>query len=235
MGRTGETVWQDTSDVDEQQEAAPSRLRRAFLWLAAVIMLTALLGQVVAGVLPLASSPSGPRGLSHYENQWIALDYPSTFVVHEPGDSDFKWHPPLYFGGTLVVGLADPEFQRDERYTRLVRISRLEPRPYESLETVMKENYASIDPRWRVDKSPLVAPESLTVSGLAARQKAYRIHWDNAEYDVRDIWVPSNGNLFLISISTRWTENEDVASFQAEADAIVASLVIKRLAPIARR
>jgi hypothetical protein len=233
---------------DETQASRPARptdlVRRAILWLSAVIMLTALVGQVVAGVLPLASpTPGAPGpiaqasspGLSHFENKWIALDYPSHLVAHEERDSDFKWHPPVHFGGQLVVGLADPAFQLNERYTRLIRISRLHPRPHQSLQSVMKENYASIDPRWRVAESPLEAPESLVVSGVAARQQTYRIHWDSVDYDLRDVWIPTDDNLFLISISTRWTEAREVASFQAHADAVLSSLVIKRQVLVARR
>jgi hypothetical protein len=45
--------------------------------------------------------------------------------------------------------------------------------------------------------------------------------------ELHDVWIPKDGELFIITIWTEYTNPEDFAVFQAGADVLIESLLIK--------
>jgi hypothetical protein len=170
---------------------------------------------------------SGEGPLLHFEDQWLALDYPRTWNLHLPGDASFKWHPPIDLGGDLIVALGDPQYRSGDTYFRFIRITRRLKCACDSLQPFIDDSYQSLDLRYPLALSPFKPPETITVSGIDSPQRAYRIYWGEPAYDLRDIWVRQGENLFLISISTGWTDLDDLSAFESLADTILRSLVLK--------
>lgn len=175
---------------------------------------------------PAPTSGADPS-LLHYEDQWLALDYPRGWNIHLPDDASFKWHPPVALEGDLVVGIGDSQYRFNKTYIRFFRILRRLQCACDNVQTVMDESYQSLNLRYPLAESVYKSPEAIVVSGISSPQKSYRIFWGEPAYDLRDIWVRSGENLYIISISTRWSNPEDLAAFEAVADAIVRSIVIK--------
>jgi hypothetical protein len=67
----------------------------------------------------------------------------------------------------------------------------------------------------------------ITVDGLSALQRTYRVYSGEPAYELRDIWIQKDNELFIIAIWTEYTNPDDFAAFQAGADLLLESLHIK--------
>lgn len=177
---------------------------------------------------PTAASTSNANPkLVHFENEWVAFDYPGEFKLHQAGDAAFHWYPDLDLGGELVAGLGDPTEFAYEQYFRSLRIMRRAMPAGSDLQKIMADTYDPGRQRLPLQEGMLKATGPVTVSGLPAYQKTYRVYSGEPAYDLRDIWVQHDGTLYTIAIATGWHNPDSFAAFQALADRWLQSLKIK--------
>ena len=68
----------------------------------------------------------------------------------------------------------------------------------------------------------------ITVNGFSAVQRTYRVYSGEPAYELRDIWLQKENELFIIAIWTEYTNPDDFAAFQAGADLFLKTLQIKK-------
>jgi len=178
------------------------------------------------GILP---TPTMVSALAHFENEWVAFDYPSGLKVFEAGFADPVWYPTLDFGAELVAGLGDERFFGFEMYFRSIRILRRELPAGADFTPVMEQVYAQpgVDHPQVLVEGALDLNGQVTVDGRAATQKSYRIYSGEPAYELRDVWIPAGDGVYIVSIITQWTNPDDLTAFEAMADSLLQSLVIK--------
>ena len=175
----------------------------------------------------MPSTSSSGSGLQHFENQWVAFDYPKNLKAYTADDKSFRWYPELDLGGELLAGLGDPEVYAYEMYFRSIRIMRrAKPAGYD-LQKMMSETYDGVAQRNPIYDGALRASGPVTVSRMPAYQKTYRVFSGEPAYDLRDIWVEHYGVVDIIAIATAWHNPDNFAQFELMADGILKSLVIK--------
>jgi hypothetical protein len=91
----------------------------------------------------------------------------------------------------------------------------------------MLDAYRQVEDKFPREKGEMNATGPVTVAGLSAFQWTYRVSSGESAYDLHDVWVPKDGELFIISIWTKYTNPDDFAVFQAGADMLLESLRIK--------
>jgi hypothetical protein len=163
----------------------------------------------------------------HFENEVVAFEYPEGLQVHQAGDANWRVHPDVDLGGELLVGLGDPRQSHSERYYRSISIARrLAPVQHTDLARLMTEVYAQlvIEPADAPIGGVPGADGPITVNGHSAIQKVYRIP---ALYERRDIWIPVDQGLFIVTVAYEWTTYQDVIDFNVVADGILRSLILK--------
>jgi hypothetical protein len=175
----------------------------------------------------LTPTPFPVSMLHHFENDVVAFDYLEGLNVYEAGDATFQCYPDFQLGGELVVGLGDPKFTKQDHQYRSIRIFRQPMLPSSNLESVMYEAYLLAEVKFPHEKGGVNATGLVTVAGLSAYQWTYQVHSGEAAYELRDVWIPKNGELFIITIWIEYTNPEDFAVFQAGADLLLYSLHLK--------
>ena len=177
---------------------------------------------------PTASPTPFPEAmLLHYEDQVVAFDYLKGLKVYAAGDPAFVCYPDFELGGELVVGLGDPKFTGFDKYYRSIRIFHRPMPPGSNLEGIMLEAYRQAETKFPQQSGVLDASGPVTVDGLPAYQKTYRVYSGEPAYELRDIWVQKDHELFIVSIWTEYTNPDDFAAFEAGADVLLQSLDIK--------
>ncbi|MCJ7532924.1 MAG: hypothetical protein MUO64_18115 [Anaerolineales bacterium] len=173
-------------------------------------------------------SPYPDSMLLHFENDVVAFHYLKGMKLYTAGDPAFVCYPDIQLGGELVVGMGDPKFINLNTYFRSIRIFRLPMPPGSNLEAIFLEAYRQAEKKFSLQKVVLNANGPVTIDGLAAIQKTYRVYSGEPAYELRDIWVQNGNELFILSIWTEYTNPDDYAAFQAIADMFIKSLEIKR-------
>lgn len=160
----------------------------------------------------------------HFENELLAFDYPPTLTVF-PAGSPVACFPDIPFGGELLVGLGDARFLTNDIYYRSIQIIRLQMSVGSNLESIMLGIYdqASIplEPTvfsWKIQ---------VTVAGQTGIQRAYRVTAGEQTYELRDIWLQVNDQIYIISIWSEYTNATAFFDFQSGAEALLDSLTIK--------
>lgn len=197
-----------------------------FLIILIILILAVVLTMACNAVtLFLNPTPKPPPKILHFENDIVAFDYLEGAKVFEGMDATFQCNPPFELGGELVVGLGIYKYSSLDTYYRSIRIFR-QPMPVDSnLETIMREAYQKVE----ISQSDglVNATDPVTVDGLSAYQRTYRIYVGEPAFEMRDVWIPKDGELFIIAIWTQWGNPDSFAAFQAEADAFLDSMYIK--------
>jgi hypothetical protein len=175
----------------------------------------------------LTPTPFPASMLRHFENDVVAFDYLKVMNVYDAGDSTFQCYPDFQLGGEMVVGLGDPKFTGFGNYYRSIRIFRQPMPPGSNLETVMLDAYRQVEDKFPRDQGEMDATGPVTVAGLSAFQWTYQVHSGEAAYELRDVWILKDVELFIISIWTEYTAPDDFTVFQAGADLLLKSLRIK--------
>jgi hypothetical protein len=175
----------------------------------------------------LTPTPFPAAMLRHFENNVVAFDYLEGLNVYEAGKATFQCYPDFQLGGELVVGLGDPKFIKSDHHHRSIRIFSEKMPPGSNLEFVMYEAYLLPQVKFPHKQGVVNATGVVTVTGLSAYQWTYQVHSGEAAYELRDVWIPKDGELFIISIWTEYTNPEDFAVFQAGADLLLNSLHLK--------
>ena len=196
------------------------------IWIALVIVFTMACNVITPLFTPFQATPTAE--ILHFENDRVVFDYKYTkgMKVFEGWDATFRCNPNFELGGEWVVGLGIYKYPNLDIYPRSIRIFR-QPMPSDSnLETIMQEAYQKATIQSRV-KGAVDATGPVTVDGLPAFQWTYRVFVGEPAYEMRDVWIPKDGELFIIAIWTQYGNQESFAAFQADADAFLNSLHIK--------
>jgi hypothetical protein len=174
-------------------------------------------------------TPTLASALDRFENEWVAFDYPSGLTVFEAGFADPIWYPTVDFGADLVAGLGDERFFGFDNYFRSIRILRRTLPAGTDFMPVMQQVYAQpgVDHPQVLVEGVLDLNGEIILDGRAAVQRSYRIYSGEPAYDFRDIWIPADDYLYIVCISTEWTNPEDFAAFEAMADDLLAGLQLK--------
>jgi hypothetical protein len=172
-------------------------------------------------------SPYPDSMLLHFENDVVAFDYLKGMKLYTTGDPAFVCYPDIQLGGELVVGLGDPKFINFDTYFRSIRITRLPMPPGSNLEAIFLEAYRPVETKYFPQNGILNANGPVTVAGLAALQKTYRVYSGEPTYELRDIWIQKGDVLFVVSIWTEYTNPDDFTVFQSGADMLLKSLKLK--------
>jgi len=155
---------------------------------------------------PTPTSTPFPSSMSlPFENDVVAFDYPKGMDIYTAGDPAFVYYPDIQFGGEVVVGLGDASFIAFDTYFRSIRITRLPMPPGSNLEAMFLEAYRPVETKYFPQNGVLDANGPVTVAGLAALQKTYRVYSGEPAYELRDIWVQKGDVVFVVSI---WTEDQ---------------------------
>jgi hypothetical protein len=171
--------------------------------------------------------PKPTPSLLHFENKFVAFDYMEGMNLYEGGDEAFQCIPDFLLGGELVVGLGGLKFPGSDYYFRSIRIFR-QPMPSDSnLETIMQNAYQEVETFFPSVKDVRDPTGSVTVAGLSAFQRTYPVYIGEPAYVLRDVWIPKDDELFIVSIWTQYTNSDGFAAFQAGADLLLNSLRIK--------
>jgi hypothetical protein len=165
--------------------------------------------------------------IAHFENDVVAFDYLKTMKVHTANDPAFQCYPDFQLSGELIVGLGDPNFTGFDNYYRSIRIFRQQIPAGSNLEAIMLDAYRLAEKKLPHEKGILNASGPITVDGLPAVQRTYRVTSGEPAYEMRDIWIQKGNELFILAIWTEYTNPADFAAFQAGADMLLESLRIK--------
>ena len=95
------------------------------------------------------------------------------------------------------------------------------------LQAMMQAAYDQVEPRFPQNQGTLDTTGPVTIDGYSAYQKTYRVYSGEPAYELRDIWVQKDSEIFLVSIWSEYTNPEDFAEFQADANLLLVSLDIK--------
>jgi hypothetical protein len=177
---------------------------------------------------PTSSPTPFPASMiAHFENDVVAFDYLKNMKVHTTNDSAFKCYPDFQLGGELIIGLGDPRFTGFGNYYRSIRIIRQQIPAGSNLEVIFFETYQKAEAKFPQETGILNADGLVDVNGWTGRQKTYRVYSGEPAYELRDIWLQKENELFIIAIWTEYTNPDDFAAFQGGADLLLNSLQIK--------
>lgn len=177
---------------------------------------------------PTASPTPYPAAqLAHYEDNLLSFDYPQGMVVLLSGDAPSAYFPDIPFGGERLVGLGEPRFLVNGTYYRSIQITRRAMPPGSNLEAVLLDVYEQAQARIPQEPATLASTGPVTVAGQTGFQWAYRVTAGETTYEQRDVWLELNGQLYIISIWSEYTNPDDFWAFQSGAQALLDSLIIK--------
>jgi hypothetical protein len=176
-----------------------------------------------------APTSSADPKLLHFEDRWVAFDYPEGLDAYEGPDPAFKWclQDEVHVGGEQVVGLGDGQARANDVYLHSIRITHQGLSASEDVQQSMQELYQSFDASYDTADALLALPQTIIVDGARSYQMTYRIFWGEPAYDFRDVWIPHGDALYIVSIMVRWSNTEALAQFNSVADVILRSLIIK--------
>ena len=169
---------------------------------------------------PIPTETASPEIL-HFKNELVAFDYPAGTRIFGAGDPTFSTYPyDIRLGGELAIGLADPGWisQADVLYSSIGIFRHALP-PDSSLEQVVQVAYESVYLGNAEDEQS----GPITIDGLAALRKTYRIASGPLWYTLQDIWIEKDGSILRLSL---WKEDYQ-DDFQALADLFLGSLEFK--------
>ena len=177
---------------------------------------------------PTASPTPYPAALlAHYENNLLSFDYPQGMIVLLSGDTPSACFPDIPFGGERLAGLGEPRFLVNGTYYRSIQITRRPMLPGSALEVVVVDFYEQAQAKLHQEPATLASTGPVTVAGQTGFQWAYRVTAGEPTYELRDVWLERNDQLYIISIWSEYTNPDDFWAFQSGAQALLGSLMIK--------
>ena len=172
---------------------------------------------------PAPTSMLDPN-LRHFEDQWVAFDYPAGLDVYEGMDPDFIWTPNIDHAGEQVAALGDPQAMRNGVYLRSIRILHRGLPAGADVRQTMLDTYGAFKDRYHTRSPQLQMSPNILVGGVRAYQETYSVFWGEPAYDLRDVWLSHGDTLYLILVVNRWTARPE---FYAVSDIVLRSLDIK--------
>ncbi len=190
-------------------------------------------------LFPAATPSPGPdstRGLDasvkHFESDLLSFDYPSGYRLHSPDDPAFRWFPDIDLGGDLLLGLGDPLYYGHGYYLRSIRILRYPRLESADLTAMMEAAYAQPNAAhpWLPMEGAVAANGPITVDGRLGMQKSYRLDSSELVFELRDVWIPAERSVYVVSFILQGWMPREATAFGAMADDLLASLKINETA-----
>ncbi len=166
--------------------------------------------------------------IAHFENDMVAFDYLKPMKVYIANNPAFNCYPDFQLSGELIVGMGDPNFTSFDKYYRSIRIFREKMPAGSNLEAIMLDAYRQAEKKFPHEKGVVDPSGPIAVDGLLAVQRTYRVYSGEPAYEMRDVWIQRDNEIFIIAIWTEYTNPEDFAVFQAGANMFLKSLRIKK-------
>jgi hypothetical protein len=177
---------------------------------------------------PTASPTPYPAALLDlFEDNLISFEYPRGMILLSSGNPIPACFPEISFGGQRLVGLGEARFLVNDKFYRSIQITRRSIPSGSNLEAVMLDVYDQAQANHPQEPSTLASTGPVTVAGQAGIQWAYRVTAGEPTYELRDIWLERDDQLYIISIWSEYTNPDDFWAFQSGAQALLDSLVIK--------
>jgi hypothetical protein len=177
---------------------------------------------------PTASSTPYPTALlTQFEDKSLVFDYPQGMILLPTGESPSNCFPEIPFGGERLVGLGEPRFLVNGTFYRSIQVTRFPMPAGSNMEEVMLSIYKQARVRYSQEPSTLASTGPVSVAGQTGFQWAYRVAAGEPTYELRDVWLERNDQLYIISIWTEFINPDDFWAFQSGAQALLDSLVIK--------
>ena len=159
----------------------------------AILTILTLACNTLIGPTPTPAPPA----ILHFENDFVAFDYPEGMKVFNAADPAFIQYPfDVRLGGQLVAGLADPaEIGNNGDMYRTLGIFRHTIPSGSNLEKVMEEAYKPmVRTTGYVD-----ATGPVRLAGLPAYQQTYSYfdYGTQSPYEMRDIWAEKNNMIWV--------------------------------------
>jgi hypothetical protein len=118
---------------------------------------------------PQPTATTQPK-LLHFENEWVAFDYPEGMRIFTAGDHAFIIYPhDIQLGGELVAGLAHPNWIKFDTLFNSIGVFRYAMPPGSNLETIMQTAYEHVPLQNEIAEGS----GPVTIDGLTANQKTY--------------------------------------------------------------
>jgi hypothetical protein len=165
--------------------------------------------------------------LNPYNHDMLSFHYPNGMIVLRPGYTPLSCFPDIPFGGERLVGLGDPRFLVNDIFYRSIQITRREMPAGSNLEALMLDVYQQAQAKVPQEPSSLASSGPVAVAGQTGFQWAYRVTAGEPTYELRDVWLERDGQLYIVSIWTEYTNPDDFLEFQSGAQALLDSLAIK--------
>jgi hypothetical protein len=175
----------------------------------------------------VSPTPYPAARLNPYDFNQVAFHYPNFMIVLKPGLTPLTCFPEINFGGERLVGLGDGRFLVKDVFYRSIQITRREMPAGSNLEAVMLAVYDQAKVKYPQEPSSLAATGAVSVAGQTGMQWAYRVTAGEPTYELRDVWLERDGQIYIVSIWTEYTNPDDYWGFQSGAQALLDSLVIK--------
>jgi hypothetical protein len=152
---------------------------------------------------------NGNNSTTTFQNSEISFDYPSNWVTF----SDF-W--PSTFGfqynysedddlnATEIAGVLNPDSKTAmEKYSVSVKIETINST--RDLKEIFNSTYSALSNKYNSANATIfqeISEGNLTVDGVTAYEKVYKLPHGEPYYQIRDIWLKKNNTIYIISCRT---------------------------------
>ena len=142
----------------------------------------------------------------NFQNNEILFNYPSTWVSFSdfwPSNFGFSYIPSEdhNLNTTEITGVLDPKSNTPmEKYTTSVKIET--KKSSGNLKEDFDAAYSSLSRSSQASGALLfqeISERNLTVDGVTAYEKVYKIPHGEPYYQIRDVWLDKNGKIYIIS------------------------------------
>jgi hypothetical protein len=174
-----------------------------------------------------SATPYPATLLNPYDHDVLSFRYPKGMIVLKPGYTPLVCFPDITLGGERLMGLGEPRFLVNDIFYRSIQITRRGMPAGSNLEAVMLDVYEQAKAKFPQEPSTLMSTGVVSVTGQTGFQWAYRVTAGEPAYELRDVWLERDGQIYIISIWTEYTNPDDFLEFQSGAQALLDSLVIK--------
>jgi PsbP-like protein len=141
-----------------------------------------------------------------FQNKEIYFSYPSSWVSFSdfwPSNFGFSYKPSTdqELNATVITGVLDPKSNTPiEKYSTSVKIETKNNSG--TLKETFDNTYSSLSHSSKASGKSLfqnISERILTVDGVSAYEKVYKIPHGEPYYQIRDVWIYKNGKIYIIS------------------------------------
>jgi hypothetical protein len=136
----------------------------------------------------------------YFENNDFSFKYPEgwkTYTEFWPANFgfNFKTSKDKELNLEEVTGVLDPQSStKFEKYTTSVIIKKRNLPQGSSLQNIYKNSYSNIS-----NSTTFLNESTITIDGVTAYSKIYKKGLGESLFQIKDIWLEKNGNIYVIS------------------------------------